>query len=187
MCHEQIMNIGAAQAPDRASPPANPGQEFARRLNDALAPLCLAIAARLWMLGPFALVIYFRLNRFRRELESLLNRIAAGAFALPPAAPPALAPATPRETRRDSPRRETTARAPRARSARAAASVSRCDAARATCIVIHVGLAVRPLVRRCRTEPAIRLGSLPRGPPCPSVAVLRTRTSHAGAGCRRAT
>ncbi|MCX7382789.1 MAG: hypothetical protein NT133_15535 [Alphaproteobacteria bacterium] len=47
-------------------------------MNAALAPLFRAIFARLWVFGPFALVIYFRLNRLRRQLEAVFAGLAAG-------------------------------------------------------------------------------------------------------------
>ena len=160
------MNLADATAPDRAQAPAPSAPEMARRLSDALAPLCFAIAARLWMLGPFALILYFRLNRFRRELESLLNRIAAGALALPPAAPsphPEPAPELPREAGRAAPRRETIQCSPRARPVRAASSAP--VETSPVRYAHHIGPAARVMPPRRPAPPVPRLSPVPRGPP----------------------
>ena len=181
------MNLADATAPDRAQAPAPSAPEMARRLSDALAPLCFAIAARLWMLGPFALILYFRLNRFRCELESLQNRIAAGAFALPPAAPLdqlALAPELPRETGRAAPRRETIQCSPRARPLRAASSAP----VETSPIrhILHIGPAALVMPPRRPAPPMPRLSPVPRGPPRQSARACPTVPGPASPSLRRA-
>ncbi len=81
--YERTMNSSSTPAPDQAAAL----RDLGRALSAALAPLCLAVLTRLWFLGPFALVVYLRLNRMRRDLENLFSALANAPQGVPAPAP----------------------------------------------------------------------------------------------------
>lgn len=70
------MNCRGDITPADAHFPALSGADAARLLGDAVAAMFRVIFARLWIFGPFALVLHVRLNRMRRDLEALFAALA---------------------------------------------------------------------------------------------------------------